>query len=321
MKTYRIYRFDGPHDNVADKFADFTWEELVDIFSEHRETPTKEDMMFIAGTFKTEDYIPAGYAVVKNGVKTGERRIKYDANGNTGVGKYGENLISYNCLVFDYDGNGNTLDVVKERFKGITHLGYTSYNHAIKGVDKCRVVIPLATEMPVQEFRRRKESIKEFAETDDDSTVAVGRAFYMPSYPKGAEKHVEAWHEDGLLLEWDIFEAKVEVIPEPVWRPPVKFVKGGTGKIRYETFDIVSFMKDQGLYIRPSGHGKHDVHCPNIRHNNGGTVIYEADGGNFYCSHASCKGFNFFDHYKKLLGNGWKNNYCLREDAVSKIIF
>lgn len=308
---------------MVDQSDDLTWGDMVELFSVHRVTASKNNLMFNTCTFKSTDFLPAERNVYQKGEIAG-RALILNANGGAQPGRFEANVLSYGCLVFDYDGKGNTLESVFTRFQDIRHLGYTSYNHAIKGVDKCRVIVPLLTDIPKDELRRRKKSILDFAQTDDESTLSISRAFYLPSCPAGAESHAFAWSVDGLEMQWEVFEpAKCEDKPV-LWRPPVRLISSGIGKVRYNTFDIVQFLKDQGLYLRKVSGNKHDVNCPNVRHSDGGTVIYESRPGewpSFHCSHTKCQGFNFFDHYKQKLGKGWMNHYCLREDAGSKIIF
>lgn len=206
MRTYRLNFFANMFDNVVEQTADISWSELKDLFSIHTVTANKDFMMFNCCHFKTEDFEPAEKIIKNDGVTT--RTLVRGDHGELKPRRASNNVVRYSCLVFDYDGNGNTLDVVKERFTGITHLGYTSYNHAIKGVDKCRVIIPLLTDIPVEEYKLRGKDILKFAETDDESTVSVARAFYLPSCPAEGKEHAEVWSEDGEMIDWNWFERR-----------------------------------------------------------------------------------------------------------------
>lgn len=316
---YRLNFFKNMHDNVVDISEDYTWAELVELFSTHSISSDKDVMMFNTCEFKTEDYLPAEFNVKDfEGNITGRQAIT--RGGKTCVGRLSGNVISYNCLVFDFDGGDNNLENIIERFSNYTHLGYTSFNHVVKGVDKCRVVLPLLNPIPVDEFKLRRKSILSFSNVDDESTTAIARAFYMPSHTEENTQHAFTWNVEGELCDWKMFDAEIRTAtPLPV--RTVAGVTGGTGAVIWESFDIVQFFKDQGLYINASGSGKHNVKCPNVDHEDGGTVIFEATAGDFakfYCSHKSCVGFKFWDHYKTLLGAGWMKDWCLREPTITK---
>jgi hypothetical protein len=324
-RTYRINIFKNFTDNVVEDYGDLTWPELTDFFSKHRVVEDKNDKMFNCCIFKdqTDDYAPAERDVYDGDIIIG-RVIKLDNNKKPHIGKLATNVLGYSCLVFDYDGAGHTIEKVIERFIDFRHIGYTSFNHKIKGVDKFRIILPLSTDIPIEEYNKRRKSILELANTDDQSTVYIARSFYMPTCPPQGEKYAETWFNDGYQIEWEELEVE-EQKPAVIFKPPRDLYVGDRGKVIYWTFDIVRFMKDQGLYLTSKGSGKHNVICPQYHiHTNAdksGTVIYERkqDGEwpSFKCAHSSCKDFKFFEYFKTQYKKGWMSDYCMRIPPLS----
>lgn len=204
-------------DNVVTGTEQIEWSELVTLFSEFTESESKDAVsLFNLCLFKDKDFVPASRKIFANGEYTGERELKLSKNAGVQVGRYAENIIAYSALVLDYDGNGASLENALGRFSAFTHLGYTSYRHAITGVDKFRVILPFSSPCPIDEWEKRKGSFKEFAgPTVDNSTVATARAFYLPSHPAEGKEHSLAWNIDGVVLDWDLFEAREIHQPQP----------------------------------------------------------------------------------------------------------
>lgn len=316
---YRLNFFQNMFDNCVDISEDYTWPEMVELFSAHSVETNKDGLSFNCCKFKTEDYRPAEFE--EKDFITDEiiERRPIMTGGVTHVGRYRDNVIEYDCLVFDYDGDIGLEEAV-EIFSSYTHLGYTSYNHVVKGNDRFRVILPLKSPIPLDELDRRKKSILEFSRDDDRSTLNIARLFYMPSHAAGNEEHAFVWNIDGVLCDWHDFKAE-EVVTTALPVRTVAGVKSGAGKVIWESFDIVQFFKDNGLYVKPTGSGKHNVKCPNINHEGGGTVIFDALPGEFarfYCAHKSCVGFKFYDHFREKLGKGWMKDWCLREPEITE---
>lgn len=204
--TYEINFFLSNHDNIVRLSEHLQWDDVVGLFSEHTQTEDKDGMMFNFCEYKRTDFAPAERKIYINGVDTGERELKLDNDGQLQIGRLADNVLSYNCLVLDYDGEGATLETAIRRFADYTHLGYTSHNHVIKGVDKFRVILPFATPCPINEWKSRSESFLLFAGKEiDRSTVAISRAFYLPTCPPTATEHTAVWNMDGALLDWTTF--------------------------------------------------------------------------------------------------------------------
>lgn len=299
----KLYFFKSIFDNIVTEEAslDLPWNELCEMFSEHQVAETKEDVpLFIAASFNTK----SGYTPVNNG---------------TAPARMSVNVQTINCIVLDYDGGANMADTITS-LDGIKHLGYTSYSHLKDGAtEKFRVVIPLSEPCPIGEWNQRKHDILNLFPGTDESTINISRAFYIPSCPANLEPHKFVWNLDGDLFDWHVLEAK-PVQPEPTPIDLSGLVDDGVGPVVWETFDMVQFFKDSGLYISSASHGKHNVVCPNRQHKDGGTVIWQ-DGvhpARFYCAHAKCQGFDLGRYFKEKTGGyQWKSKYCKREAAKS----
>lgn len=190
---YEMNNFKNRFDKRTNDTVFCTWDEVIAIFSTHEGTTTKDYKMYNFCTLQ------------RNEVNE--------------IHCISENVLSYNCLVLDYDDKNATIEWAINEFDGFTYLGYTSYNHHIKGVDKFRLIFPFATPCPVEEWNSRKEEFIKFAGPVDRSTIATSRVFYMPSCAIENLKFADSWHCEGALLEWDIFPAKKFTPSIPLSRP------------------------------------------------------------------------------------------------------
>jgi hypothetical protein len=87
-------------------------------------------------------------------------------------------------------------------------------------VNKFRIVIPFAEPIPTAEYEARRESMLSWLDTDDPSTLAVSRGFFVPSCHRDRVHLAETWVNDGEPLDWRQFRAKAPwVPPAPPERP------------------------------------------------------------------------------------------------------
>jgi hypothetical protein len=286
----KLYFFKSVFDNVVDPncVLDLTWSEMLEVFSEHVIAETKHSVML----FNTSSF-------------SGDTRTASCVS-----------AVSQMCLDFD---SGVSIEQVKEQATGLRYLGYTSYGHLKDGTtEKFRLIVPFVDVCPITEWNRRKHDVLNLFPQVDPSTITVSRIFYMPSCPADRKHLARFWSSEGELFNWRALAQKPEpILPTPIDRSAL--VTEGAGQVVYESFDAVQFMKDQGLYRKQTGVGKHDVTCPNIHHLDGGTVIWQ-DGKtwpSFYCSHHKCAGFDFYQHWKEKLGAGWMKPYCARKPELS----
>jgi hypothetical protein len=323
----KLFFFKNTYDNVVTEEASFnlTWTELVELFSEHKISDTKEDVaLFIAADFDTNPSTCRPATTKKHrqdGSLISETPIT-DLLGQPRAGRLSANVLGVHAIVLDYDGGARMTDAISA-IEGITHLGYTSYSHMKDGAtEKFRVIIPLNTVCPKAEWDLRKADVINLFPGTDVSTVNIARAFYIPSCPSNLKHEAFAWSIDAELFDWHLLN-KSEPLPTPTPIDRSNLTSVGTGKVIYETFDMVQFFKDEGLYKRDVGGSKHDVHCPNIRHTDGGTVVWQDGSGwpSFHCSHHKCSGFNLFSHFKSKYGSGWMKPYCnrIKEESVESL--
>lgn len=206
----RITYFQNNYDIKTSLYEDVTWEELIEVFSEHTVQTNKDGMMFSLITFKQATDLEDDTPLSGNESPRTDKRCT-------------ENVGCYHGLVFDYDGKGADIATIIQRYAEFRHLGYTSYRHAIndKGEQKFRVIIPFLTPCPFEEWDRRKECFLEFAGPEIDcSCVSHSRSFYLPACPENGLPYKDFWHLDGIVLDWELFTPKpVPVYTQTVTKP------------------------------------------------------------------------------------------------------
>lgn len=189
----RITYFSNFHDISVAVYDDPTYEQLCSVFDAHEIQTNKDGMMFNLCQFKDD----------------------------TGI-RCSDNVACYHGLLLDYDGNGATIQKVIERFDGFQYLGYTSYNHVVKGVDKFRLVFPFTHPCPKDEWELRKENFLTFAGPEiDRSCVSHSRSFYLPSCCKENAEYADRWFPDGEVLDWEMFIPIRKVYPTQSIQKPV----------------------------------------------------------------------------------------------------
>jgi hypothetical protein len=101
-----------------------------------------------------------------------------------------------------------------------------------------------------------------------------------------------------------------------------RFIQSNSDRIGdYRTLDIVSMLKDMGLYKRSMVQDKHSIFCPwmsghsyNSGKNMTDTVVWESFNNRwpvFHCSHSLCEGKNIIDVIN-YVGTDKVVNYCLK---------
>jgi hypothetical protein len=311
----KFYTFNGVQDNIVDEKCcfDLSFEKMVEFFDGHDTPESKDTFLFSAVSYNTKP-------------STIESMLGLDEEKelpNVQVRRYKHFITHVNAIVLDYDSGCDLVDTV-EFCSDFNHIGYTSYSHLKDGkTHKFRIIIPFKTPCPVKEWECRKHDILKIFPNVDQSTITTGRVFYFPSCPPDKLEYAMCWNiSDKIFFDWNNLEYIVKVVPE-ISEQVIENIKNakkdGKGKIIFESFDAVQFMKDNSLYIKCSGFDKHDVICPQyyLHTNNAqsGTVLFQDNKSypTFYCSHSHCQQFNFYEHFKNLLGKGWMNPYCNRE--------
>jgi hypothetical protein len=229
--------FDGTFDNQVFTTSMCSWHDLRDMLQDRLVTTgiidTDDDknvMMITAALYRRHDdprgYDPAPQKVFERdawgnhvldpyGQKV-VREIVYPIDPETGkpfVQRSASNTIAYTSLFIDYDGR-QTIRWARERFARYAHVGYTSYSHLKDGrVHKFRIVIPFREPIPVREYEARRTSMLSWLDTDDPSTLAIARGFFVPSCHRDRLHLGETWIQEGEPLDWGQFRAKTPWVP------------------------------------------------------------------------------------------------------------
>jgi len=201
----RVTYFSNYKDVCVNTFADVTWNELCSQFKTHEVQADKDGCMFNLCTFDRLTDLDAPY----DENRTDKRCF--------------ENVIGYDGLILDYDGNGAKLENIIPRFIEFRHLGYTSYRHILNdaGCEKFRIVLPFTDICPADEWEARKANFLEFAGDEvDRSCVSHSRSFYTPACSEEGLAYKDAWSKDGIVLDWRWFVPVVKpVVAQKVYKP------------------------------------------------------------------------------------------------------
>jgi hypothetical protein len=126
-----------------------------------------------------------------------------------------ENVLTVTMLILDYDG-GMSLNDAREKFKAYEYVGYTSFRHLKdKGVEKFRLVFPLATPVPAvgkftdcddliegADWYELGEALKEFSGACDPASFRCNQFYYLPIAPKSRVEAAQVWFNSGIVLDW-----------------------------------------------------------------------------------------------------------------------
>jgi hypothetical protein len=203
-----ITLFHSMADNMA-KSITRTWGEIAAMLSApHASALSHKSNLPL---FSPWVYKDVSDPTVTNGNDSEGKPLRFFSD--THVRRLSANLVGMTMLVLDYDG-GRPIDQIRELFNKWEHVFYTTLGHQTEGIDKARVVLPLATSMPVADFVQLKEVIKAWA-TDfgaDPSTADIGRMFILPAVSEENRHLALSWHREGSWLDWHMFRE----MPRPV---------------------------------------------------------------------------------------------------------
>ncbi len=199
------------------------------------------------------------------------------------------NVVQADLLCFDIDNDPKTdrpkltIAEAKERFAGVAYCLYTSYNHRNTykhNVDKFRIVFPLAQAVTYEEFRDRKQALKELFPFIDLASLSISQPFYVPmAHPDRARLH-QVFDEDG---EWFDLLALEATKREEQKVPPSQFVQTGDvhgdlpmirlkGGATYRADDLYNVLQE-GYRNRK---GCYSIDRPD---NKPGCFVYRQDSG------------------------------------------
>ncbi|NJD08797.1 MAG: hypothetical protein FIA97_20245 [Methylococcaceae bacterium] len=126
------------------------------------------------------------------------------------------NVLGKDLLVLDVDnkpGSGRStlsIDEAIELFQPLTFALYSSYNHQNPekdgGVDKFRMVFPLASYCPKDEWQRRVEMMKLLFDFADPVSFTVSQGFYLPVvHPDRAQLFRFIRNDGEECMDWKSF--------------------------------------------------------------------------------------------------------------------
>ena len=155
------------------------------------------------------------------------------------------NVETVSSLVFDFD-DGTTIETVQDSFRGLAHIGHTSWSHT-EDHHKFRVVLPLSKPIPGKMWRQvYRWALKTWEKLKDSGVGSPDRQcsdpsrlylvpVYRPERPRYSWRYVpDNWDQQkGGLLEIPP-EALAAPAPPPSRRPrPPRQV--GSGELERET--------------------------------------------------------------------------------------
>jgi hypothetical protein len=241
----------------------------------------------------------------------------------------GANIAEVTGLVIDYDNESLlqqlwTIDEVTQRFRQYTFLIYSSHsywkNHP--AVERFRLVLPFAKpvminslendwhpyvsamkkfigyeepqDLPEEMWYQNEETgitVKRDKPSIDKQSFNPVQGFFLPSCPLG--KNVVYQDNQGEFVDPSKFErAEAQVYAPKKVDVLEDATRGGAGVVIRETFDVLAWLKANGLYVRPIAAGKHQIICPwhhehTKAHKSGAVLLPARDGSlpNVYCQH------------------------------------
>lgn len=180
---------------------------------------------------------------------------------DTHVRRHSPNLVAMTMLVLDFD-RGRSISQIRELFSEWEHVFYTTLNHREGGEDKARVVLPLATPMPVADFVLHHNAMQAWVTGHgaDSSTADIGRMFILPTVREENRHFAQSWHHEGALLDWHMFEN----MPKPVVAPVRAATKplNGDGELRKLLPDDVLETANGCITVRDITRKISNVRCP-----------------------------------------------------------
>lgn len=186
---YTISLFDCAFD-IVPKARSRSWQQLVIGMTNHQEREDKDGRLFSPATFFE------------------------------GTTRSNANVESVSLLVLDHD-DGETLEEIEARLKGIAHTIYSTYSYDGEN-HKCRVVIPLNRPVAATEWPRVwRKLAHHFGGQMDGQCKEPARMYYLPSCAPGAKRFARAGEGDVLDPE------TVPDLPEIQTRPHIKRSEGG----------------------------------------------------------------------------------------------
>ncbi|MGJ0430885.1 PriCT-2 domain-containing protein [Methylobacter sp.] len=202
-KQINIQVFNNTYDNkvVDDYRYELTWQEFVEFCSEPSIVKNKNDARLIT---------PVEFYGKEDAELTDDGFVRRCSN----------NVKNWTMLPIDVDKD-MTIREALLKFKDHEYVLYTSFNHQLqKGdeppCDRFRMFFLLEQPIDNHEFKIRRQSLKQFIEFLDPTSLSVSRAFYQPSCSEDMYKHSIFHHNKGKTLNVMNFEPEKESEYVPV---------------------------------------------------------------------------------------------------------
>jgi hypothetical protein len=205
-------------DNVV-KEVRTTWRVLVDSILSHPVVTEEKESLPV---FNGWAYVAKGDPAEDLGThKDGRKVLNFSP---TGVRRIQQNLVEMFMFILDFDG-GMKLSEVQAIFGEYEYVCYTSFNHQVgnaeesgPAVDKMRVVLLFDRPMPVTKFQELKSAMKYWIDGGgspiaDPKTFSIGQVFLLPAVRADDQSKAIAWHNEGKLLDWTMFEIIKQSMP------------------------------------------------------------------------------------------------------------
>jgi hypothetical protein len=110
------------------------------------------------------------------------------------IRKLGENISKLCSIILDYDDGIFTMDDARDQFKDFWHVAYSSFNSTAES-PRFRVVLPLKYPISAPWLRSVRQTVLGHYPHVDQSTLHIGRFFYLPSIRKGVKNYEYYIHE------------------------------------------------------------------------------------------------------------------------------
>ncbi|ONA10948.1 hypothetical protein [Burkholderia pseudomallei] len=206
--------FDNIYDNKV-KPVHTSWNDFADFLVAGHPVVSRDKLLL--PSFSAWRYKRIDDPTIDHGTdpKTGKPLKRFSA---THVRRLKSNLVEMSMLVIDFDG-GMAIDSVQSRFGEYEYTCSTSLRHRFEDKDRFRVVFPLATPMPREEFQRLYPAIAKWINDDgryvaDEATYVMGQVFVLPAVYEGDIAKARAWRNTGKLLDWRVFESSAPPVAE-----------------------------------------------------------------------------------------------------------
>lgn len=244
---------------MTDNFAAstrMTWGDIVSQFTVHTRALSHKTLLPLFSPWR---YKESSDPTVDNGIEKDGKPYKISSADH--VRRVSENLVELYMIVLDYDGD-RSLEQIHELFKPWEHIVYTTLNHLVYGDVRVRIVLLLATAMPVAVFDELQPRMKQWAKDlgADPSSMDPNHIFILPTVRDEDRHNALSWHNEGKLFDWHIFE-DMPVPPKPKKSNSLSANKMEQGQIKLRPDDVLSTASGP-VMVRDINRKISNVLCP-----------------------------------------------------------